>query len=184
MRRCLFFAAILVLLAVLAFGAGGSGAWFTDQDTLEGLSVSTGRLAVALSGPSFGIGDVEPGEVCGGHDVVFSNLASPASTLPVKYRLRAEKTDGSDELYDHLLVKVNWKAQSTDPLWTKRYIGPLKTMLISGYPDMANVAPGSSQYWEFIYSVASDTPDSAQGESCTFSIIAEATQVSNPGWGE
>ncbi len=94
MRRILIiFIILLALLAVMALGMSGTGAWFTDEAVLESNSISTGSFDLVISDVAKTVLTLEPGadylellRFCahngGTYDMkwrgMFSNVQAPA----------------------------------------------------------------------------------------------------------
>lgn len=117
-------------------------------------------------------------------ELTFRNRAS--STVAAKYRLRAALVDGDSAFFAGFNVRAC--RQASDGTWPCYYDGPLLDMLLTpdaGHPGSAPgmvVNPGGSEQWRFTYTPDSGLGNWAQGASCTFSIVAEATEAGNPGW--
>lgn len=178
-----FFA--LLLLGVMVFGTVTSGAYFSDQDVQTGNAVNLGVLDPRWQSDSaFAVDEAQPGIVAGTQNLTFFN-DELTSTLDIKYRLNAVHTGGNQALYDLIWVTAETSTDS-GRTWTTCYNGWLKNMDINpgncsaGW--MGRMQPNYSAQWRLTYTPAASIGNSLMGETVSFSIVADSTQASNPGW--
>ena len=176
---------VLLLLGVMGFGTVTSGAYFSDQDVQTGNAVNLGVLDPKWQpGAAFTVEAAQPGVVAGTQEITF--FSDPATTnLDIKYRLSAARTGGSQALYDLIWVTAEVSTDSGSS-WTTCYNGWLKDMDINPANCRAGwmnaMKPNYSARWRFTYTPAASIGNNLQGASVEFSLIADSTQASNPGW--
>lgn len=117
----------LLLVAVMAFGALGSGAWFTSIKTTSSSSISAGTLAITVDAGPFTVSNLQPAEADGWVDVGLVHVKN-TGTLPLMFQGYLTKTGGSN-LDDVLLTRVVLNPQSS-PGMTKQY-GPAESQLFA-----------------------------------------------------
>jgi hypothetical protein len=141
-------------------------------------------LYIELEGEPLQAANAAPGVAIPPQELTLRNRA--ISTVTAKYRLRASFGGGSSAFFEGLNVRACRRA--SDGSWPCYYEGTLRDMLLTPdagqpgtTPDML-VSPGQAQRWRFTYTPDSSLGNWAQGATCTFSIVVEATEASNPGW--
>lgn len=183
MKKVLVALAAVSIVAVLSGGAIGSGAWFTDQDSVETNEVLLGALNPMITGAPFYVENAEPGVAAGTQELRFvnSNLEYPTPTIAVKYRITAEYMSGDPQLYDQIGVRAQWHNGSS---WQTAYDGPLSTMDINptNWGPTANLPVGATHLWRFTYTPASTLDNLFQGHAAVFRLVFNSTQTANPGW--
>lgn len=185
-RYVLGTALTLLLVAVMAFGAIGSGAWFT-ADAEQQYSAKAGTMTMALSGTLQSPENMKPGDVIELGKLTLKNTGS----LPYKLRFKMETTNGAD---GEKLAEELWITIKSDLLggvslpeinldyFTGHWIG---------YQDMpilrlCQQAPSAEDDVEFTLRFASTAGDAVQGLSWEGTMYIEATQFENEavGWNE
>lgn len=211
MRKRLAVLLVLLAVAVLAIGAVGSAAWFTDTDSATN-SFTAGTLSVHLGGPAGNgvtitapdnvppineIGGMAPGEWFGPYQINVVNDQNPQSTLLAKYRFTSMKLNGDDAMWNKLNVRVETGncvqggiANNYDV-----YNGPLNVLEIisngdSGPYQLAMaiggglLAPQNTHCFLWHFQLDPSAGNDAQGDTVSFEIGLDATTPSNPGWTE
>ncbi len=176
------------LLGVMAFGAIGSGAWFTDSVTTPTNTAASAVLDIdSPYATPFSINDLLPGEWTGPY--LFAILNKPGST-EVKYRFYAEKVTSDPGFYNQIMVRVghtfpvstphNWC--ETNPIWE----GKLKDLLIDSptYAIAATLGDNTTHDYDLCFGLPSTAGNQYQGNTATFNLVADATQPDNPGWSQ
>lgn len=178
-----FFA--LLLLGIMVFGTVTSGAYFSDQDVQTGNAVNLGVLDPKWQPSSaFSVSGAQPGVAAGTQELTFFSDQN-TTTLDIKYRLSSAHTGGSQALYNLMWVTAEVSTDSGRS-WTTCYNGWLKDMDIhsgncrGGW--MNRMEPNWSAMWRFTYTPAASITNDLMGRGVEFSIIADSTQASNPGW--
>lgn len=90
-----------VLLAVMAFGMAGTGAWFTDQATLENNLISTGNIDLIISDELKLAPSLEPG---GEYQEMLRFCARNGGTYDMKWRGMFTSVDAPDGMAE--LIKI------------------------------------------------------------------------------
>jgi hypothetical protein len=182
-RRYIFGAALtLVLAAVMAFGAIGSGAWFTDTVTLTGNKVEAGTMTMELSGILASPANMAPGD----HYELGTLTLRNTGSLPYKLRFKMETTEG-EELADQLDVTLSssllgtFKPKIRLGSFTGRWIG-----YTPSYPfNLCQQDPDDEDTVAFeLDFVPLSNNDDVQGVTWKGTLFIEATQSENPGWTE
>lgn len=176
---------VILLLGVMIFGTVTSGAYFSDQDVQTGNAVNLGILDPRWQSESvFAVDGAQPGITAGTQELTFFNDEN-TSTLDIKYRLNAVRTGGNQDLYDLIWVTAEVSTNSGRN-WTTCYNGWLKDMDIQpGNCDdgwMDRMPPNYSARWRLTYTPAASISNNLMGQTVNFSVIADSTQASNPGW--
>ena len=144
MRKMFMLAMVLAALAVMAFGAAGTGAWFTDSDTSADVTITSGELHLVLSGElanPVSIGDLFPGdqETTGHLLAIRNNDPAPLGDAPpAKYRMSDVKVSTTDAtFYNKLTVTVTTYFPPVDcssvAAGDTVYSGPLKDLYVESY---------------------------------------------------
>lgn len=97
---------IIGSIAVLTYGAVGSGAWFTDSATASG-SVSSGNFDLNVSGEPFQLSKIEPGA---DYRPVGEFCVQNSGDYDMKFRGYMKDVDDPGDLRDYLLVKIEIKS--------------------------------------------------------------------------
>lgn len=194
---------VLALLAVVAAGAIGTQAWFTDQDTAVN-DLTAGRLDVELRGADadgvvialdttqYFKGGMRPGVPEGPYEIDVYNKGWGQSTMTIKYRWSENQTGGSGPMYDKMNVEVRHSFCGTDPVgWPVIYSGPLDGMVIdSESPPSGTVLggghldPNITHCWAWWFELDSTADNTLQAANVQFDLVLDATQPENPGWTE
>jgi hypothetical protein len=182
----------LLLLGVLAFGAIGSGAWFTDSESVP-VSAASGRVDISLTGTdssSMSVTNVMPGVW---DNLKTFNVYNSNSTVPVKFRLTPSYTSGDGSLYNALSVRVGTgncigNAQGHDNFPGTVYEGPLNALDLNSITSSIFGASGLglniSACYSFEFSLPANAGNGYQNLSSNFNINVVATQTQNPGWAQ
>ncbi len=179
---------VVLLAVVLVVGTAGvvtSGAWFTDQDSVDTNAIYLGGLNPQVVGAPFTVDAAEPGVPAGTQtlNLVNGGGSYPASTIAAKYRIRATSFVGSPVVYDTMQVVAEYYTGSE---WVTAYNGLLSTMDINptNFAPTGNLGVEQTHYWRFTYTPASTLDNLSQGLSCVFNLVVDSTQTANPGWTE
>lgn len=212
MRKRLSALLVLLIVAVLALGAVGSAAWFTDTDTATN-SFTAGTLSVHLGGPSGDgvtitapdnvppineIGGMAPGEWFGPYQINVVNDQNPQSTLEAKYRFTTMLLGGDAAMWSKLNARVETGncvgggiANNYDI-----YSGPLAGLEIISNDDSGPnqldtvisadgfIDPQNTHCFLWHFQLDPTAGNDAQGDTVQFEIDLDATTPSNPGWSE
>jgi hypothetical protein len=181
-----------MVLAVMAIGAIGSAAWFTDQDTATA-TASAATLDMHISVPStktFTFTNMAPGTT---EPLERFKIYNQGSTIPIQYRFDAVNTGGSLDLYNKLTVEVKQGncvsgGDEMDPDHVV-YSGLLKNMPLLYSMDPANAVVGggimgvnNTHCWGLTFGLHSSAGNDLQGDTTTFNVVVDATQVENTSW--
>jgi hypothetical protein len=177
------------LVATMAFGVVGSGAWFTDQATVP-VSATTGEIAFDVNGAdSAGITltDLMPGVWTGQYEVNAYNTA--LSTDEVKYRIReGNEAQSLAGLYNLLQVRVQHTFCGTvsPATWPVVEEGPLNGFSVNSIDDaiVDYLGVNITHCYLFSFRLAPSAGNTFQNQSATFDLIFDATQPENPGWAQ
>lgn len=190
--------ATIGLVAALAFGTVGSGAWFTTSVTQEAGGVSTGDLTLTVQGLPFGLGE---GDVIGpapespdSYESTGTFSVENTGDYDMKWRGKLNLTTNQNSIASYLYVKA---VMDTD-IEGCNYGPDGRTELFSGVPltDFLSYAtspilmddptwafqPGHKACYEIYVRMDPNTPNSVQNSSLAADLIIEGTQRDNPGW--
>jgi predicted ribosomally synthesized peptide with SipW-like signal peptide len=187
--RKLFIALGVFAAGVLAYGAVGSGAWFTDSESVP-VSATAGTLDIDVRGPAAEGIDIEgivPGESTGPYALEIFNQGDTA----VKYRITAAETGGTG-LIDHLRVRVSTGNCVGGPTGHDGFPGQVADVAVTDLEvtsllsigGAAGLPAGITHCWSFVFYLDDSVGNEAQGLDSTFDLVVDATQVDNPGWAE
>jgi len=185
-RKKLFIilATAVVFVLVLAFGAIGTNAWFTDQDKSTDNLIQAGTVNPEVKGASFTINNAAPDIWYGPSNPITFFNHTDNSTLTIKYKMSSEFVSQSiGGFYD----KINIKAERREgDNWVEYYNGSLNSLAIGPGQcgAMANLSSGHSHEWRIWLQVDKSAGNSFQGAETTFNVIFDSTQENNPGWSE
>lgn len=176
------------LLGVMAFGAIGSGAWFTDTVTTPTNTVASAFLDIESPyATPFSITGLLPGEWTDPFVFAIRNL--PGST-EAKYRFYDEKVATDPGFYSQIQVVVghtfpgtpgNWC--DTNPVWE----GPLQDLDIDSVTyAIADALPAGDNTHDYhlCFGLPTTAGNQFQSNTASFNLVAVATQPDNPGWSE
>ena len=184
----------LTIAIVATIAVGATGAYFSDNLTVPGNTLSSGTLDIVYNGSAktaITLGNMIPGQWYGDQaypdgDYKLTVINSKStSTMAAKYRFREQLTSADNDLYSKINVRVyRHEMSGSTHLWVKYYDGPLSGMLVdpSICSYMANLPVGNAHDWKFAYQLDPSVDNSYQGRSVTFTLFADATQANNPGW--
>lgn len=201
MKKVLLAMSGLVLLAIMAFGVIGSGAWFTDQSTVP-ISAASAKLDIRAevgkqgasptwydpSGVALTVSNLAPGVIDPANTYMINVQNKPAadSTLAVKYRYRATYGSGSGPLWDNTVVKVETGfcvPVNTISFPTTVYYGPVKNLSFTNADaGKPNLDVNTTHCYRFSFKLPDDAGNELQGLAGVFNIVIDATQPENPGF--
>lgn len=185
------------LVAVMAFGAIGSAAWFTDQDT-DPVSLAAGKIKVELVGADangitvvlgsseYFMGGLAPGVWDGPYYVDVYNKGWGESTLPIKHRWTSQRTGGNTAMWDLMKVRV-YHGHCSGSLPNLVYEGLLKNLNLDSTTYAVGggiLNPGNTHCFKFKFMLKSSAGDSLQAKVVNFNLVLDATQEGNSGWGQ
>jgi predicted ribosomally synthesized peptide with SipW-like signal peptide len=187
--RKLFIALGVFAAGVLAYGAVGTGAWFTDSDTVP-VSATAGVLDIDVRGPAAEGIELEglvPDSTTGPYALEIFNQGD----VDVKYRITVDETGGTG-LLDHLRVTVSTGNCVGGPTGHDDFPGQvadvpvadLEVTSLLSIGGASGLPAGITHCWSFVFSMDPSVGNEAQGLDSTFDIVVEATQLDNPGWSE
>ncbi len=186
-RLAALFAGLAAL--ILAFGAIGSAAWFTGQDTIP-VTGTTGKIVFQTNGPNTAgitLSNLLPGAWTPQYYVEVYNTAG--STTAVKYRITdAFKTESVAGLFDKVNVRVRhtFCGTGTPGAWPVVYVGPIGGLAVNSVDNAISDTLDvniSHCYW-FDFQLDSTAGNAFQNKTTTFDLVFDATQPENPGWSE
>jgi len=192
-KKRLLAALLIVGLAVMAIGAVGSAAWFTDQATLN-VTGTAGQIDFKLSGdvsgksPSIALDNLRPGVWTPQLEVNVYNQ-QPSTTMAVKYRFLSQF--GSESVagfFNHVNVQVfhTFCGTPNPTTWPVVYNGTLNGLLVDS--TVQAISPtldvNITHCYYLSFSLATNTGNAYQGATTTFKIVYDATQPENPGWSQ
>ncbi len=175
---------VAAMILVMAFGAVGANAWFTDQDKSTDNFIQAGTVNPEVRGASFTVSNAAPDIWYGPSDPITFFNHTHNSTLPVKYKISSEFVSQSvGGFYDKVSIRVERREGSS---WVEYYNGALNSVIIgpSKCGAMANVPSGNSHEWRIWLQVNKSAGNGFQGATTTFNLVFDSTQENNPGWSE
>ena len=203
MKRMLVAAVVLAAIAIMAFGAISTGAWFTDTDTVANNTLAAGKLDIDLR-DAVGSGTVLPINVANmapseddwvpvgpafAMNVYDQN--TPVSTLPAKYRFSFVNIvpTGAANLNDALRVRLyhgfGGSPFSGDPwiVWE----GSFNAFVFQSTHPMMNtvlndgiVPVNGSHVYQFKFHLDENAGNAYQGASVQFDLKVDAFQEADP----
>jgi predicted ribosomally synthesized peptide with SipW-like signal peptide len=183
-------------VAFMGLGLTGTGAWFTDQETST-VSATAGEVDIVLNGDaktSLTVDNVMPGVEQGPYSLKIYNQGS---TVPVKYRVTTDFAQ-NEPLEDVLRVRVEHGNCVSDP-GTGSELGqngnlidiePTKLVRNVNFTEAESITGGSglavnnTHCFELYFSLTPSADNSYQGQSATFDLVVDATQLENPGFNQ
>jgi len=149
-RLAALFAGLAAL--ILAFGAIGSAAWFTGQDTIP-VTGTTGKIVFQTNGPNTAgitLSNLLPGAWTPQYYVEVYNTSE--STTAVKYRITdAFKSESVAGLFDKVNVRVRhtFCGTGTPGAWPVVYTGPIGDLAVNSVDNAITTARRQHQplYW-------------------------------------
>jgi len=191
MRTRLIVAVVVtVLLAgVMAYGAIGSGAWFTDTETVAGKPVTTGTLNIGVTSELADIVNLEPGGAAKSAGVLG---VKNDGSLPLKFQAWLVPQANPEEIDDHLTVTCILNPVPGDtygpgspttifqdiPIeWLYAHDNPY--LRLTEGPGTIPMAPGMVAHWEFKVKMTKNAEDVHQGDSYRANVVIWATQAIN-----
>lgn len=195
MRKRMSLLLALFTVAVMAYGAIGSSAWFTDG-AVAPVTGTAGTLDIKLNGANaagFTVDNMQPGVWGSQYYLEVYNQNAPVSTMPVKYRIRTPfVSQSAGGFYDLLWVRVRHTFCGTpNPTAWPVVAGPVKLNALSMESNAtAGIVGGGilgvniSHCYYFEFALDSTAGNAYQGASAAFNLTFDATQVENPGWAE
>lgn len=182
------------LIGVMAYGASGSAAWFTDQESIVGNTVTAGEVDISInpegSTHPFTVSNLMPGDWTTNYNLGVYNSGS---TVPVKYRITSDfVSDTAGGFYNLIQVRAGHTFAGTPGNWCQegsgliKYDGPLYLLDVNSIDDGISDTLGLNitHVWQFCFGLDESTTNVYQGASATFDIVVDATQEDNPGWSE
>lgn len=188
---------VMLIAGVMAMGAIGSGAWFTDQEVVSPNTITAGKLDIKINAEGgstlpITLSDLEPGAWADPISLGVYNQNTPLSTMAVKYRFYDAGGSGSVAgFYGKINVRAAHTFAGTPGNWCEspslvKYEGPLKDLLVESPTDAISpsLAVNNTHVWQLCFQVDSSAGNTFQGASATFDLVFDATQVDNPGWSQ
>lgn len=187
MKKLVLVAAML-MLSVMAFGAIGTGAWFTDSAQIQNVSLTASSLNItAVPFASMGTSALEPGGAPKSAGIVD---VTNAGDIDMKYRAWFADVIDSAGMGAYLRVTV-----VQNPSSHPGNIGSINATLCSAEPfnnltvagnacltEAGPIATGQWVSYEFLVTLDSAAPNSVQGATVVANLDYYATQFINPGW--
>jgi len=198
--------ATIALAAVVAFGAFGTGAWFTDAATISDVQVQSGNLELEVTWYADPVATLEPG---GAFVPVGWLHIKNAGDYDMKYRGYVEVTGGT-ELAPYVELKgvVNpaghqgsygypndvYVTPNDHPIEWEASLQGLRNWgsasnpcfyVASDAPDSpAEFEPADDTWVRVFATLAGGAPNSVQDKTLAATVHFEATQWINSGWTE
>lgn len=178
----------VAVAAVLGLGLTGTGAWFTDQETST-VSASAGTVDISLSGDagtSLTVGNLMPGVES---EPYSFNVYNSGSSVPVKYRVTSSFAQ-NELLEDALRIRVehgNCVSGGISNVYDIESPTLVRNLNFNSSESIAptdSLAVNNTHCFELYFSLAPSAGNQFQGESATFNIVVDATQLENPGFNE
>lgn len=191
-------------VGVMGLGLTNTGAWFTDQETTD-VSASAGTLNINLGGEastSVSVGPLFPGEETRPYTLKIVNPGTPTNAT-VRYQISTE--NGAGDLIGALQVRLehgNCVTGFEDPRGSGQPDAPWVTDITPVTDDVGPQMVGASPQLLFdsddsvagvnglaknnthCYTLWFSMPDSAgngyQGDTGTFDVVVDATQLGAP----
>jgi predicted ribosomally synthesized peptide with SipW-like signal peptide len=187
MKRLILSILMIGLVSVVAFGA--TRAYFTDQETVLGNRIESGKVDFKLTGPAshtFTLENMLPGEWT---EPMLLNVYNQLSTTPIKYKFY-DRFVSQDEpgFYDKVNIIVrHTHAGTEDPAnWPKVYEGKLKDLYVDSTSTSGIISPSLgvniTHVFYLQFQLDPSTGNKYQNKTAVFDIVADGTQFSNPGW--
>lgn len=177
----------LTIAIVAAIAVGATGAYFSDNLSVPGNTLSSGTLDIVYSGTAsttMNLPNMVPGTWYGTGDEykLTVNNSGSGSTMPAKYRIR--ETMVSETLagtYGLMNVKVYRKEGAS---WVNYYDSTLSGMVVDPILClvMGNLPTGNSHEWKFEFQLDPSADNTFQGKTAVFDLFVDATQSTNPSW--
>ncbi len=174
MSKKLYLLLAVAVLVVMAFGMIGTGAWFTDKETVS-KDVTTGTLDLTIGGSAvtdpISIRGLEPG-AAPTHlgDYCINN----AGTIDFKWRMKMALTDNPNNLANFLNVQVSYPGVGSIEVpvsyFTTGYIG-------TGSYGIPNLAAGNDVCIDVSIQLDETAGNDLQGKYGSGSITFEAAQT-------
>lgn len=182
------------LIGVMAYGASGSAAWFTDQESIVGNTVTAGEVDISIntegSTHPFTVSNLMPGEWTTNYNLGVYNSGS---TVPVKYRITSDfVSDTAGGFYNLIMVRAAHTHAGTPGNWCAtgsgliQYEGPMYLLDVDSVDNAISDTLGlnTTHVWQLCFGLATTTPNIYQDASATFDVVVDATQAANPGWSQ
>lgn len=201
MKRMLVAAILVAAVAIMAFGALGTGAWFSDSATVAGNTLAAGKLQIELrdgnAAPiAVNVQNMAPGDdykpVGGTFELAAYNNGTepnPASTLPLKYKMSFTDVvpSGAADLRNVLMVKVmGWFPGMGTPFiqvfegtWNEFVIYSTLNDIVNNYNGGILDVQNTHEY-QLQFKIASSAGNEYQGAALNFTMLIEAFQVADP----
>lgn len=201
--RILGVVAAIALVGALAWGALGTGAWFTDTAALEGNVVTTGNMDLSAGSAN---ADSIVNQPMG-----FDNLEPGAGYVTVGYFWT--RNDGDYDMKWRGYLNLSGNTGLTEYIQVRCVLnptsGPWDSLVNFGPPDsevFTNVplsalqvagnshilmkdpdwpfTPGAFAFYELQAKLLSTAPNAMQEKTLTADLVLDATQYINTGWTE
>ncbi len=186
--------AAVVLAAGIATNllGGGAFAWLLNSMQNRDNAFASGTLAVGTDPAASFIGmqNMKPGD-----SVTKPIKVMSTGSMPMKFRLKAAKQDGTDTLFKVMTAKLVYTGPDEALKGTVVYDGLLwelgQNSDIGGNLDAAGTVydPALGNHGDFAeYDLTVGLPttatDSSAGKSASLKMLIDATQIDNPAWAE
>ncbi len=190
MRKRYLLGTVLVLVAVMAIGAIGSGAWFTDTDTITGNQVTAGTLVLTASTALEATGDTTNLEPGGGLVTVGYFTVRNDGSLNMKWRGKLDAVQDPNSIGQYLYLTVTLNPTDV-PGYDGNY-GPASPVVVVDHVCVNDLddwnteivmddpvwpfAPGDWCGYKVEVEMDSSAPNEAQGKTYEADLLIEATQ--------
>jgi predicted ribosomally synthesized peptide with SipW-like signal peptide len=187
MKRLILSVLTIGLVSVSAFAA--TRAYFTDQATVLGNTIETGKVDFRLTGTAsqtFTLDNMLPGEWTAPMEL---NVYNELSTTPIKYRFydRFVSEDVAG-LYDkmNVVVRHTFAGTPNPASWPVIYSGTLGNLYVDSTTTSGIISSSLGVNITHVFYLQFQLDPSAnntyQNTSAVFDIVADGTQFINPGW--
>ncbi len=171
-RLAALFAGLAAL--ILAFGAIGSAAWFTGQDTIP-VTGTTGKIVFQTNGPNTAgitLSNLLPGAWTPQYYVEVYNTSE--STTAVKYRITdAFKSESVAGLFDKVNVRVRhtFCGTGTPGAWPVVYTGPIGDLAVNSVDNAISDSSTSTSATVLVRLPADRPLASLPNKTTTFVLV-------------
>lgn len=196
-KRYMLLAAFVLVVAVLAFGAVGSGAWFSSTATLDNNTLAAGTLKVTITQEGsqalpFHLTNLEPGTWVPVPLVALGafNNPNPASTLPCKYQLSftgLNVTSGPADLASkiHVRIRHTFAGTADPPSWPIVMEGTLDSIILqstltAGIVGGGILNPNNTHVYKLEFELDPYADNTYQGAALSLDFKVDAYQVLDP----
>ncbi len=178
MKKLLFSFLTIGLVSIGAFTA--TRAYFSDQATVLGNSITTGKVDIDLRGPvaqKIDIPNLMPGVWT---DPIKLEIFNKSDSYPVKYKFNSQDpTETITGLYWKINVRVRhtFAGTANPEAWPVVYDGMLKDLQVFSSSSISEVLnPNNTHVYYFEFQLDPTAGNTYQNGSATFDLYVNAIQ--------